>query len=572
MQYAFDLAKADALRMLARALGTAKLSVDELTQPPNRALGDLSFPCFTVATAAGKKAGELAAELRTRITPLGFVERVEVAGPYLNFFFDRQKLTAAVLKEARSQGVRYGRGSKNRERVLVEYVSPNTNKPLHLGHVRNAALGESICNLLERSGSRVIRALLLNDRGTNIAKSTLGYLRWGEGKTPKSEGVKGDHFVLKFYVLYEQKAKDDPTLEADMRMLLAKWEQGDRATRALVSRMNRWVLAGHAKTYRSLGVRFDREYRESEVYEKGREMALDGLARGIFKRDETGAIVAPLGPHGLPDKVLLRADGTAIYATADLYLAKKRFEDERLTKSVYCVGSEQALYFKQLFKIFELLGFSWAKDCRHRSYGLIFLPEGKMKSREGTVVDTDELLKKLEQYAAEGIKARHDFLPEREVGRRARAVALAALKFYILEVTPESDMHFDPRASLSFTGRTGPYLQYTCARVSSILRKAGRTTRRINAAALQESSEYELVLLLAEYPEVIRAAADALDPSLLARFLYNVAQGLNDFYRDVPVLKAPANVRAARLHLIHAVRGVLVSGLTILGIPVLGEM
>lgn len=299
---------------------------------------------------------------------------------------------------------------------------------------------------------------------------------------------------------------------------------------------------------------------------------MDGLARGIFTRDPTGAIIAPLEPHGLPNKVLLRADGTAIYATADLYLAKHRFETERLTKSVYCVGSEQALYFKQLFKIFELLGFPWAKNCAHRSYGLIFLPEGKMKSREGTVVDADLMLAKLEDYAAEGIKARHDHLSERGVRTRARAVALAALAFYILEVTPESDMHFDPRASLSFTGRTGPYLQYTYARLGSIVRKAGRIPRRVNVAALREAAEYDLVLLLAQYPEVIRAAAATLDPSLLARFLYTIGQGVNDFYRDVPVLKADAELRAARLHLISAARRVLASGFTLLGIPVLEKM
>lgn len=572
MQYAFDRAKADALRMLERALPRTRVSSDEFTFPPSRALGDLAFPCFKAAADAGKKPGEVAAELRAKLAPSGFVTRVEVAGPYLNFFFNREKFLDAVLREVLKYGERYGRAGKTSDRILVEYVSPNTNKPLHLGHVRNAALGGSLCDLLETSGARVIRALLLNDRGTTVAKSTLAYLRWGEGKTPKGEGMKGDHFVLKFYVLYEQRVKDDPTLEAEMRALLQKWEAGDRGTRTLVARMNRWVEAGHEKTYRALGVRFDRRYRESEIYEKGKELVMDGLTRGVFTRDETGAVIAPLEPHGLPNKVLLRADGTAIYATADLYLAKQRFETERLTKSVYCVGSEQILYFKQLFKIFELLGFPWAKNCTHRSYGLIFLPEGKMKSREGTVVDADDMLAKLEEYAAEEIKARHDFLPERTVAERARAVALAALKFYILEVTPESDMHFDPRASLSFTGRTGPYLQYTYARVSSILRKAGRTPRQVNVAVLREGAEYELALLLAQYPEVIRASATALDPSLLARFLYTVAQGLNDFYRDIPVLKAKADLRAARLRLVSAVRSVIASGLAILGIPVLEEM
>ncbi|MEK7516153.1 MAG: arginine--tRNA ligase [Patescibacteria group bacterium] len=572
MQYAFDRAKADALRMLEQALPRTRVSSDEFTLPPSRALGDLAFPCFKAAADAGKKPGEFAVELRAKLTPSGFVTRVEVAGPYLNFFFNREQFSDAVLRAVLQHGKRYGRAGKTSDRILVEYVSPNTNKPLHLGHVRNAALGGSLCDLLEAGGARVIRALLLNDRGTTVAKSTLAYLRWGDGKTPKSEGVKGDHFVLKFYVLYEQKVKDDPTLEAEMRALLQKWEVGDRGTRALVARMNRWVEAGHEKTYRALGVRFDRRYRESEIYEKGKELVMDGLARGVFIRDETGAIIAPLEPHGLPNKVLLRADGTAIYATADLYLAKHRFETERLTKSVYCVGSEQVLYFKQLFKIFELLGFPWAKNCTHRSYGLIFLPEGKMKSREGTVVDADLMLAKLEEYAAEEIKARHDHLSAREVRARTRAVALAALKFYILEVTPESDMHFDPRASLSFTGRTGPYLQYTYARVSSILRKAGRIPRHANVALLREDAEYELALILAQYPDVIRASAAALDPSLLARFLYTVAQGLNDFYRDIPVLKAEADLRAARLRLVSAARSVLASGLALLGIPVLEEM
>jgi arginyl-tRNA synthetase len=473
---------------------------------------------------------------------------------------------------------------------MVEYVSPNNNKPLHLGHVRNGLLGASVSALLEKRGAEVVRTMILNDRGLSISKSMAAYAKWHEGETPEGAGKKSDAYVGDLYVEFEKGSKDDPSLVDEAHELIRKWEEGDKKTRALWKKLDGWVEEGHARSFERLGFRFDVVDRESDVYLEGKRIVEEGLERGAFERDGTGAVIARLEAHGLPDKVMLRADGTSVYITQDLALAKKRFERDGIDRLIYVVGNEQDLHFRQLFKILELLGREWASKLSHLSYGYVRLPEGRMKSREGTIVEADDLLDALEKDAAEAVKERHAGLDEDEVARRARIIAGGALKYHFLEVDPASDMVYDPKASLSFTGRTGPYLQYMHARIRSIIRKAespGTSYESDSARAevLSERSEskepshrsvsdeeHALAKLLARYPETVELAADGLKPSLVAHHLYELAKAFAAFYENVPVLEAPGPERAARLALVRAVERVLNEGLSLLGIDAPEEM
>lgn len=559
--------KKEIIKLIKKNFPGIKIAESDFVFPPNPNLGDLSLPCFNLAKQLKKSPGDVAAEIVKKIRPAGMVSRIDFVGPYINFFLDKRKMARLVLNQILKEKKKYG-DSKilKREKIMVEYVSPNANKPLHLGHLRNGLIGEAMANLLEASGAKVIRTSLVNDRGAHICKSMVAYKHWGKNKTPASEKIKGDHFVGSFYVMYAQKVEEDKRLEDEVKKMLEKWEAGDKATIALWKKMTGWVLDGFAETYKRLGIKFDKVYFESKIYKEGKKIIFDGLKRKKFFKDQTGAVIAKLG-NGIPDKVLLRADGTALYVTQDLYLAKLKFDEYKLTKSIYCVGSEQDLYLKQLFKILEISGYSWAKNLYHLSHGMIYLPEGKMKSRAGTVVDADEFMNKLEDYAAEEIKTRHDFLSGKETARRAAEIALAALKYFILQVDSKTDMHFDPKKSLSFSGRTGPYLEYSHARICSIIRKAKiKTSGKINFKKLKEKWEYDLVINLAKFPEVLEKSARAYNPAALADYLYNLAKTFSDFYRDVQVIKADEETKKARIVLISAVKIVLTKGLGLLGI------
>jgi arginyl-tRNA synthetase len=576
--YLIESLKSAAARLIGEAAG-ADIDASLLEYPERPENGDLAFPCFSLAKTLRKAppviAADLAAKLGTAPVRGQFplLARVEAAGPYLNFFLDPAKLLDATLAEIEKAGDAYGdRTAEKPEKVMVEYVSPNNNKPLHLGHVRNGLIGSTVSALLESQGRRVVRALLLNDRGLAIAKAMVAYMRWGEGKTPEDLGKKGDHYLGDLYVMYEKAAKGDPSLEEAAREVIRKWEAGDEETRALWKTMSGWCERGQHETYRKLGFRFDVEYKESDIYKEGKEIVEAGLKKGVFRRDETGAVVAPLEAHGLPDKVLLRSDGTALYITQDLYLAKRKFDEHGLDASIYVVGNEQNLHFRQLFKILELLGFK--KPLAHLSYGYVTLPEGRMKSREGTVIDADDLVAALEADAAVEIRQRHATIPDDELVRRAHQVAMAAIKFHFLEVDIASDMVYDPKASLSFTGRTGPYLQYMHARIQSIFRKAaddGSSKVKGQRSKVSEE-ESRLALLLAKWPETVAIAAASSRPSLVALHLYETARAIAAFYEKVPVLAAPGADRAARLRLLAAARAVLRRGFRLLGISPVEEM
>lgn len=555
------------------AAANADLPERLLEYPEASENGDLAFPCFTLAKELKKAPPAIAAQLAAEVKlPAGFA-RVEAKGPYLNVFLDAEAIVALACEEALSAGERFGdRTAVTPEKVMVESVSPNNNKPLHLGHVRNGLIGESVSALLESQGHTVVRAMVLNDRGLAIAKAMVVYAKWGEGKTPESTGQKGDRFVADWYVMFETKLKaGEPGLEEAAQDVIAKWEAEDPETRALWKTMGAWCVAGQEATYRRLGFRFDATYRESEIYKDGKAIVEEGVASGAFVKEADGHVEAKLEPFGLPDKVLLRSNGTALYITQDLHLAKRKFEDYGLDRSVYVVGSEQDLQFRQLFRILELAGYPWATKLEHLSYGYVTLPEGRMKSREGTVVDADDLLDALETDAYQEIRQRHPALPDDEALRRARQVALAAVKFHFLEVDIASDMTYDPKASLSFTGKTGPYLQYMHARIRSVVRKAAEAATE-GEGRHPAATEARLAWTVARFPEAVRRAAESSRPSLVAQHLYAVARAIAAFYEEAPVLAASAEDRAVRLKLLEAADVALVRGMALLGFSAPDEM
>jgi len=562
------------IKAIAEVYPASTLVASDIVPTPDPKLGDLAVPMFKLAKVAGKAPSLIAEELRGRISGVKALESAEVAGPYLNLRLKKAVVVKEVMAAVAKDKTKYGNGKATKEKIMVEYVAPNINKPLHLGHLRNAALGESLCRILEAAGNKVVRANLLSDRGIGVTKAMVAYEKWGDNETPVSAGVKGDHLVGKYYVMFDQKQKQDPSLDAAVTAMLQKWEAGDPATRALWRTMTKWCIDGQNATLKMLGVKYDKVYRESALYKEGSKMVLAALEKGIFSKDEKGNIVAKL--PGQPDKVVLRADGTAVYITTDLPLTLKKMTEFKLNRCLWVVGTEQDLHLRQLVGIMRLLGYKWADDLEHVSYGHVALPEGRMKSREGTVVDIDELVQHLSELAAAEIKERHDFLDQSEVDKRAQEIALGAVKFYLLSVSAPNGMTFNPKESLAFTGKTGPYLQYTNARIQSILRKAiehGSTgAGRVDVSALTTPAEWQLVMKLSEFADVVSAAAKERDPSVVARYGYDLSKSFAEFYEQVPVLKADAPLRRARLSLLRAVSLVLGRSLHLLGIPAPKEM
>lgn len=549
--------------------------------PPKDIPGDFAVPCFPLARVRKQNPVQIATEcaqfLQPRLADHPEFARVESNGPYVNFFLNPASQARAVLEAILTAGADYGRGAPTGKTIVIEYPAPNTNKPLHLGHIRNMLLGQTIARVLEFRGHDVRQVNLNNDRGIHICKSMLAYQKWGAGRDPAEEGTKPDHFVGEFYVKYAQAEKEDPTLAEEAADLLRAWEAGDPATRALWDKMRQWALAGFHETYAKFGVAFTKEYYESDLYTHGKEIVQEGLAAGTFARTDDGAVYAPLEPHGLPDKILLRSDGTAVYMTQDLYLAYKKYTDFQYQLSVYVVGNEQRMHFQRLFTILDLL--EAPGNNYHLAYGMIALPEGKMKSREGTVVDADDFVAEMIQLAREEVAKRHPALPPDEVDARARKIGMAALRFFILRYDPARDFVFDPKESISFEGETGPYVQYVYARISSILRKAGVTVAPalgdFDPDLLQHEKEVALITLLEQLPSLLErvdpihaegAISDDYKVHLLARYLLDLCQAFNEFYHNCPVIQAEPARRAARIALIEAVRAVVAVGLGLLGI------
>jgi arginyl-tRNA synthetase len=560
--------------LLAEAGLTERVNPDSVIaeNPPAPEMGDMGFPMFGYAKLLRKGPPHIAEAVVRKLASGG----ASAAGPYVNVRLDRGEAASAVLQAALGEAPIGRPGTRTGSRIMVEFSSPNTNKPLHLGHLRNDILGESISRILAACGAEVRKVCVINDRGIHICKSMLAYQEQGGGKTPESEGVKSDHFVGDYYVRYNEMAKTDPGAESRARELLRKWESGDEATTALWKTMNKWTIDGMKATYGRTGVSFDQYYFESETYLKGKEEILKGLENGIFYRAEDGAVMVDLEAEKLDKKALLRADGTSIYITQDIGLAIYRNRDWPFDRLVYVVGSEQQYHFKVLFAILGRLGFPWAKNLYHLSYGMVNLPEGKMKSREGTVVDADDLLDSLRDMARKEIREKER---EEAVGDSAAAaekIALGALHYFLLSVSPSKDMLFNPKESLSFNGDTGPYLQYMGARISSMLRKAGplaADTGAVDYALLSGDPEWELVKVLGAYNEALAQAADTMDPSLVSAYLYSLSRAFSRFYHDCPILQAesPA-LTAARLALSRAVFRVLKDALSLICIPFLESM
>lgn len=462
-------------------------------------------------------------------------------------------------------------------RIMVEFSSPNTNKPLHLGHVRNNLLGASVSNLLKAAGNEVIKATLVNDRGVHICKSMYAWKERFNGATPESSGKKGDHLVGDCYVEFAKMEKEDPSVMDKVHEMLVKWEEADPAVRALWQMMNEWVFAGFEQTYKALGISFDKTDYEHDTYLLGKELVQKGLDMGVFVRDPDGSVWCDLTSDGLDRKLLLRSDGTSVYITQDLGTAERRFSEHKLDSLIYVVGDEQNYHFQVLKLILKKLGFSWADCIYHLSYGMVELPEGKMKSREGTVVDADDLIEKMYQEAKETSEESGKLaeMPEEEKERLYRIIGLGALKYFILKVDPKKKMLFNPKESIDFNGNTGPFIQYTHARIQSILRKAAEAGRKAAVAQDAELSpkEIRIVQLLSSYPQKIAEAAAAYSPALIANYCYELAKEFNQYYHDTSILREPdGKLLEMRLELISDTAAVLRAGMGILGIELPDRM
>lgn len=476
--------------------------------------------------------------------------------------------------------------------VMIEYSSPNTNKPLHLGHVRNNLLGYSLAEIMKANGYRVVKTNIVNDRGIHICKSMLAWQKWGEGATPESAGKKGDHLIGDFYVLFDkhykaelkdlessglkkEEAEAKSGLMAEAREMLRKWEAGDEETVSLWKRMNSWVYAGFDETYKRMGVDFDKIYYESETYLEGKDKVLEGLEKGVFYRREDGSVWADLTPDGLDEKLLLRSDGTSVYMTQDIGTAKLRFDDYPINKMIYVVGNEQNYHFQVLSILLDKLGFEFGKGLVHFSYGMVELPEGKMKSREGTVVDADELMEEMVSTARDISQelGKLDGLTKEEAEHIAEIVGLGSLKYFILKVDPRKNMTFNPKESIDFNGNTGPFIQYTYARICSVLRKAEEQGILLPAELplnlpLSEKEE-GLVQLVADFAITVKEAGAEYSPAYIANYIYDLVKEYNQFYHDYSILREENEaLKVFRLVLSANVAKVVKSGMELLGIEV----
>ncbi|MDP3015224.1 MAG: arginine--tRNA ligase [bacterium] len=565
-----------------------KPKIFDLTYPPDVNLGDFTIECFSFAKEFKKSPEEIAKNLAEAIKLDKVIKEIQAVGPYLNFKVDKALLFKEVLEEIfkkeKPRSIPLKRELRGRQ-IMVEYLSPNTNKPLHLGHIRNGVLGMAISRLMESIGYKVIKANLINDRGIHICQSMLAWQKWGNGETPELAGIKGDYFVGQWYVKYHQEANKSleakEQLEKEAQEMLQKWEAVDSETIKLWKMMNEWVYRGFEKTYKELGLEFDVFNHESETYKSGKEIVETGLLKkGIFKKTDDGAIIAEL--ENEQKITLLRADGTSVYITQDLGTAKLRFDNYHLDKLIYVVGVEQDFHFKNLFKILKMLGFKWVDKLRHLSYGMVNLPEGKMKSREGKVIDADDLIGGMKELAAEEIRKRHPELAPEEIIKRAKKIGVGAIKFYLLRVKPNQEINFNPEESISFDGFTGPYVQYAFARASGIIKKIQENNLRtydvlrlenVDFSVLKDEKEMILLRCLIQFPEKIKSAVDEFNPSVVAEHIFEIAKAFNNFYVFCPVLAAEnEKLIKARLALVRAVAIVLKKGLNLLGIEDLEEM
>ena len=576
-----------------KALFDINLSPENVRLDPTRKdqEGDFTLVVFPFLKQAHMKPEELGNTIGDYLTAHfpRMIQGYNVVKGFLNL-----SLTSALyvdqLGEVADQE-RFGTRAVGEDAPLymIEYSSPNTNKPLHLGHVRNNLLGYSLAQLLKANGCRVIKTNIVNDRGIHICKSMLAWLKWGDGVTPESSGKKGDHLVGDFYVLFDkhyraevkelmdsqglskEEAEAASPLMKEARQMLEKWEAGDEQVRSLWKKMNDWVYAGFDETYKRLGVDFDKIYYESDTYLEGKKEVLRGLDEGLFVRDEDRSVWADLREDGLDRKILLRSDGTSVYMTQDIGTAKMRFADYPIDRMVYVVGNEQEYHFQVLSILLDKLGFPFGKELVHFSYGMVELPNGKMKSREGTVVDADDLMQAMHEEAHNVSETQGQIkeLPEDERNEVDEIVGMGALKYFLLKVDPRKNMMFDPEESIDFNGNTGPFIQYTYARICSLVSKAGDRVDWKGAALELEEKEKSLVQAIDRFPSVVSAAAGDLNPAAICNYTFDLVKLYNQFYHDCPVLREEnAQLRSFRISLSEETGKVIKTAMGLLGIDV----
>ena len=551
--------------------------------------GDITLVVFPYVKQLRKNPKEIAEKTGQYLQEnVSEIKDFNVVGGFLNLVVDDAYYTD-FLKDIYPDK-NYGLTPKreNEKALMVEYSSPNTNKPLHLGHIRNNLLGHSISEIYKATGKPVIKTQIINDRGIHICKSMLAWQKFGNGETPESSGLKGDHLAGKYYVKFDQEykkqiaglvdegmseeeAKKQAPILLEAQEMLRKWEAKDPEVMELWHKMNGWVYEGFDETYKNLGVSFDKNYYESETYLLGKKVVEEGLKKGIFYQKEDGSVWADLSDEGLDEKLLLRADGTSVYMTQDIGTAIKRFEDFDIDSHIYVVGNEQDYHFQVLFLILKKLGFEWADRLYHLSYGMVELPHGKMKSREGTVVDADDLMEEMTATAREISQelGKLEGYSDEEKERLYRIIGLGALKYYILKVDPKRTIMFDPKKSIDFQGNTGPFIQYTYARIQSILRKAGDLRQKDFQVSTLDGKEKEVIKQIEMFPQVIAVAAEQQNPGVIANYTYDLVKAYNSFYQSVPILAADdENERIFRVKLSEKVGDTIQNAFGLLGIEV----
>ena len=546
--------------------------------------GNLTVVVFPFLKASKKSPEETAREIGEWILKHdSAIEKFNVVKGFLNISISPKYWVTRLNDIAADKKFGLKEADDKSELVMVEYSSPNTNKPLHLGHVRNNLLGYSLSEILKANGYKVVKTNIVNDRGIHICKSMLAWKKWGNNATPESAGKKGDHLIGDYYVEFDKhykkevedlmasgKTKEEAEAESPLmleaREMLRKWEAGDPEVRNLWKTMNEWVYKGFDETYKRLGVDFDKIYYESETYLEGKDLVLKGLEEGYMYRKDDGSVWADLTADGLDNKLLLRSDGTSVYMTQDIGTAKLRYQDYPIDKMIYVVGNEQNYHFQVLSLLLDRLGFKWGKDLTHFSYGMVELPEGKMKSREGTVVDADDLIDSMITSAKEASAERFADMDKAEAEEVARMVGLGALKYFLLKVDPKKNMLFNPKESIDFNGNTGPFLQYTYARINSVIRRAGEFPEEVSETVVPNEKESALIQKVAEFPGVVAEAGKNYSPALIANYCYDLAKEYNQFYHDYPILKEEdKDVRDLRLVLSQVVARTLKSGVSLLG-------
>ncbi len=555
--------------------------------------GDFTLVVFPLLKVSGKKPEDTGNDIGNFILEkLPAIDSFEVIKGFLNLTLSHDYWISKL--NAINTDTDFGFMSVNQHspQMMIEYSSPNTNKPLHLGHIRNNLLGYSLSRIAHANGYRVVKTNIVNDRGIHICKSMLAWKKWGNGETPESTGKKGDHLVGDYYVKFDQELKSEintlvnqgvskeeaekqSVLMAEAREMLRQWEAGNAEVVGLWEMMNEWVYAGFNETYKALGVDFDKIYYESQTYSTGREMVLAGLEKGFFYKKDDGSVWVDLTDKGLDEKLLLRSDGTSVYMTQDIGTAKLRFDDYQIDKMVYVVGNEQDYHFKVLSLVLDKLGFEWGKDLVHFSYGMVELPEGKMKSREGTVVDADDLMREMVNTAREMSRelGKLDGYTNEEAENVYRIIALGALKYFMLKVDPRKNMTFNPRESIDFNGNTGPFIQYTYARIQSIFRKATEKgiawsgTAPVNVSL--NDKENNLVRTISNFSNVVMEAGNSFSPALIANYVYDLAKEYNQFYHESPILfEENEDLRNVRLSLCMAVGNTIRKAMWLLGVDV----